>query len=447
MSEFNRLLFFFLVAWAIGACSPTNSADQSTPKQDNNNLVGESTGDDGASSDEQTPPAVDSLHVAREKVSRFSLDDEKFNVVRLAVGFQTFTSSQSPVVSYKLPRDADYVEIIRCRHDTVLNAGADPVNLVDLELSGLSEFDKGQLYRSNDYFKAAEDSNGCELVTDGHLGEAFIDSFSPSGTFRYLIRSCVTPKRLVDTEKLSARNCSRRVAISSEVLHTNTRKAKEQDALKMTSIYAAKIDATTTAMRALSEEAIDALTECEERNRQRIIDKKIRDAWITIAAAIIEVGVELVTVDTDGVSKARYYFWGKRGGWGIQSTIDRMQLLGALQGYLLAETFINLASSSHDMPRTCTRYLRLIDEYEILQHTLTDYGLQYAFYFEVADLARKGQLVVDGEPVTVPSVDDIRLFDESKDLPPPPESTDDEESGEAEGGDGNEGDASDADDV
>ena len=432
VSACYRIFLLFVSIWSFGACSPTNSNSTSSTRQDS-----ASERKDGTElSEEPQQPAVDPLYVTREKVSRFSLDDERFNVVRLAVGFQTFMTSQSPVVSYKLPRDSDYVEILRCRHDAVLNAGPDPISLVDLELSGLSEFEKGQLYRSNDYFKAAEDSNSCELITDGHLGESFIDSFSPSGTFRYLVRSCVTPTRLVDTEKLSSRNCSRRVAISSEVTHTNTRKEKEQDAFKMTSIYAAKIDATTTAMRALADEANDALTECEERNRQRIIDKKIRDAWITIGSAIIEVGIELVTVDPGDVSRLRYYFWGKRGGWGIQSTVDRMQLLGALQGYLLADTFIKLAGSAHDMPRSCTRYKRLIDEYGILQVSLTDFGFQYAYYFEVADLARKGQLVVDGEPVTIPTVDDIRLFDESTDLPPPPESTDD-----AEGGDNPEGEA------
>ena len=439
--------------WFAFACSPTNSRETSTARQQS----GEQSNLGETPNEEETgpeQPVVDKRFVPVEKVSRFSLDDEKFNVVRLAIGLQTFLESQSPVVTYKLPRDADYVEILRCKHDTILNAGATPVSLVDLELSGLSEFQKGQLYRSNDYFRAGEDSNSCELITDGHLGESFIDSFSPSGSYRYLVRACVTPKRLVDTEKLTKRNCSKRVAISSELVYTNERKAKEQKYLRLASAFASRIDATTSAMRALAEEGNRSLEECMERNRQRIIDKTIRDAWITMASAVIEVGFELYTVKAtskDG-SLLKHYFGGRKTGKGqlsIGRNMDRMQLLGASQGVLLADTFIKLAGSSHDMPRSCAEHDRLLDEYFILETTLVDLGFEYHYYSIAADFARQGQEVAGGVQLHIPQVD----FSQPRDFvdayfegygeqapPPPPESTDEDEE------EGNEEDADDEDD-
>lgn len=415
-----------------GACSPTNSRDASSAKQGGaDEPIG--LGSDSGSTQEQ--PEIDQRFVPLEKVSSFDLDDQKFSVVALAIGSKTFMNSESSVVIYKLPRDADYVEILRCKHDTILSGGVNPISLVELEISGLSDSEKAQAYRQNNYFRVAEDSKGCELVTDGHLGENFIDSFSPSGAFRYLVRSCVAPGRLIDKERLTSRNCSLRVAISSEVNYTNARKAKEQQALKLTSVYAARIDATTTAMRAIAEDGNEALEECMERNRQRIIDKTIRDAWITMASAVVEVGIELVTISPGPsaggkTSKLQYYTAGRRSGdagqLSFSRNLDRLQLLGATQGYLLSDTFIKLFGSSHDMERSCARHDRLINDYFILENSLIDYAFQFHHYMEVARLAQISQLVVDGVEVRVPSVEDYRNYEEEE-LPPPPESIDDEE--------------------
>lgn len=416
-----KFSFLIVSLWVLGSCSPSNNNSSTSTRKDSAADLDQEI--DPSTNDEQNQPQVDPQFIPRPKVSRFSLDDQKFNVVRLAVGLQSFVGSQTPVLSYKLPRDADYVEILRCEHNTILSGGVNPISLADLELSGLSEFEKGQLYRSSDYFKIAEDSNSCELVSDGHLGEAFLDSFSPSGDHRYLVRSCVTPTRLEDRDKLSGRNCSRRVAISDELTHTNTRKDKELEALRLSNIFAAKIDSTTSAMLALAEAINVEIEECYERNRQRVIDKKIRDAWITIASAVIEVGIEIVTVDPGDLNKLRYYLSlkGGKGGWGIQSTVDKLQILGAVQGFLLADTFQKILGSSHDMIRTCARYERLEKEYGIMEYQLLDYGFQYQLWLAVANLARAGQLVVDGVPIDIPVVEDSREYT------PPPVSTDDEE--------------------
>jgi len=390
-----------------GATGTAQSGSEGTAPGDINATskeLGAGTGEESSSlSEEDTGPKP----VVRPKVSAFEIDDKKFSLVQLTVGLQQFMTSETPVISYKIPELADYVEILRCRHNMSGIGG-----LRDLEMADMSEAEKAQEYRSKDYFKIAEADNACELITDGHARRDFLDTFAPTGSYFYLVRPCVAPGRLADKDQLTARNCSRRVGISSELSDfTNKRKAKEMEAMKLAAAYGSKMDATTNAMQQLASTANDVINECDERNRQRLITKKVREAWVTIFAAVAEVGVELATIPGTGPAEwLKHYTFRRKDSGTFESFMDLTQLIGALQGYMLADTFKKLTASSHDMIRTCATYKRLIDEYGILEKNLANFTFKYGYYFAIADLAQKGQLIADGEEIQLPKVDNMRGF-------------------------------------
>lgn len=363
-------------------------------------------------------PTTDTItYQIPSKVSAFTLDDKKFSINQIAIGLQTYVKSQTPVVSYKVPEGADYVEILRCRNDAVLTTGSDPINLVDIELSGRSDAEKAHLYRSNDYFKAGEDNLQCELLTQGYVGKEFFDAFAPSGSFRYMIRACVTPSRLIDQEGFSRRNCSRRVGFSALLAdYKNSRQKKEQDSLRLASIYASKMGTSTATMKFLAEGANAAINECEEREHQRLVEKKVRDAWITIAASVIETSFEITTLRS--TNKGLYGKLTKASkAKGKVSFLDVAQLIGATQGATLSETFIQIAGSSHDMPRSCATYKKIIDNYLIMEEALGQYSFKYLYYMEIAEIAQLNNLAVGGEEVDIPQVDDPRLFNTDTEIP------------------------------
>ena len=409
---------YMAIYFSLLACAPQSSKVSSRQtkigRSEAQSRIAQTPGSttDGRGHQNNTP-------ITRPKVSAFEIDDRKFSLIQLTVGIQTFMTSETPVISYKIPAMADYVEILRCRNNTPELSG-----LRDLELKYISEAAKAHEYRSRDYFAISEASRNCELITDGHAGADFFDNFAPSGSFVYLVRACISPKRLTQQEQLSSRNCSRRVGISTELNNfVNKRRRKEVQALKMTAVYGAKIDATTNTMQHLAGTANTVLEECSERNRQRLITKKIRDAWLTLFSAALEVGIELKTSNASengGIIK-HYNVFGRKGAAGKgEALFDLTQLLGATQGMIFADTFIKLSASSHDMTRTCATYKRLLDTYTIQANHLENYAFKYQYYLYLADLARTGQLVSSGQEVKIPAVEDIRIFE---DLPVPEVST------------------------
>ena len=89
---------------------------------------------------------------------------------------------------------------------------------------------------------------------------------------------------------------------------------------------------------------------------------------MTIFAAVLEVGTELLTIPGGNPAEwLKHYTFRRKGSGTFESFMDLTQLLGALQGYMLADTFKKLTGSSHDMVRTCATYKRLLDEYGILE--------------------------------------------------------------------------------
>lgn len=328
-----------------------------------------------------------------ERISRFRLDDRSFSVLKLAIGQQLFLESQSPVVAYKIPDVADYVEILRCQTNVILNAGTDTIKLTDIELSKFTPEQRDSFYRNNNFFAEAERQEECELVSTGTFREEFLDSWAPSGKYRWLVRACVSPNRLLDKEKLSTRNCSRRVAISSALQVSNNRKKKENSFLRKANQYSLEMEQIAQKMVWMGKEFNYALQFCEDFHHGEEIRKKKKEAIIILIATAIEVPLELATagravVDGKPVSFLKHYTNPKE-------IMDILQLMGALGGMTFVPILQALTFTSEDVPRTCPKTLNIEQQLAAATQELLIAGLRYGYYADRADIARKGQNALD----------------------------------------------------
>ena len=165
----KTIVTLWSLAFLILSCA--NPADQGANKR------GDKSDDDYG--DEVDAELEDQeVEYRRDKISAYQLDDAKFLVTKISLNTKDFMKSESPYLAYNRPKDADYVEILLCSADTILETGVEARRLADIELSGLSETEKNHLYRTNDYFTSASENDSCEISHTGTAELEFIDSFS-----------------------------------------------------------------------------------------------------------------------------------------------------------------------------------------------------------------------------------------------------------------------------
>lgn len=325
----------------------------------------------------------------RPAVSAYKLDEVDFRVNGIRVGKQQFMTSETPAVLFFRPQMADYVEIIRCKEDVIIQAGTEVLSNIDVGTS--SAADETKIMQSHDFWGAAEKKNGCLLVAQNYSNkEIFFDSFvktSPTGSsFRYLIRSCVNSERLAETEGLTERNCSKQVSTSPVLKnYINKRQENERVVLADLTRLQTQMDALGRHLYYTTIEYNNALKECEEANYKldkRLAEKRaiagIIGQGVSIAGAIygsnlqaqaaedlavdkaleqsIDAGTaaEIATADTaidKAVSAASDGF-----NWeaSFNATWNAKNVVGGV-GSSVAGMLLDLFASPNDYPRSCTR--------------------------------------------------------------------------------------------
>lgn len=263
-------------------------------------------------SEPSTPPAARTLTAAeqlaqesrllgsRRSVSIFELDESGFRINGLRVGMQDYMDASSPVVLFFLPELADFIEILRCRADTVIRGSFD--NLQDVDLGTNSLADESRSLQSNDFWKAASKTSGCLQIAQNYSDpKLFLDTFALSGSYRYVVRACVDNDRITDTEKLDTnRNCSKQVGISPVLKsYVNQRAEMEIEALQKAANLRMRADALGRELYAIAVRYNREESACEARN----VDAAARAQKTKAINAIIGAGISLgATILTGGTS-------------------------------------------------------------------------------------------------------------------------------------------------
>ena len=284
-----------------------------------------------------TPKSSVPIIPVRPSVNPYDLDLSPFYPLALVIGLEAYLDAKSPILSYRLPPQADYVEIIRCNNKTVIETGLESTSIQNLAVSTLSQAQKDALYSSIDYFALALANNDCAQLSLATTNATFSDTFAPSGSWFYLVRACVTPSRLLNVGQASNRNCSRQVAISAPLLtYTNSRDDKINNALRQENIATQNI---TSISQKITEEAqtySDDLDNCAKTEQDRAQALKKKNALAQLIGSGIELGIGIVTFSGGGFF-AFYMHFGFMAG-----------------GFTFGHILTNIMASSSDMPRTCT---------------------------------------------------------------------------------------------
>jgi hypothetical protein len=340
-------------------------------------------------------------------VSAFTLDTISFTILGVSVGLQNFMDSKAPVLSFQLPRDADYVEVLRCPSNAVIMSSTNAISMAKLPSIIASQSDLLSFYQQNDIFNGAAQTSSCMLVADALNRNSFVDSIAPSGNLVYLLRACVNPVRLTDAEKLSSRNCSLVVAVSPNLNgFVNSQQEDIQENLRMAASYSGKKDAVALRMQYIAAQANAALDKCEKEGHGAQVDKIVRDSWTNLGAAIAETTLDVLDAHFDqlknGITdwgeqlKAQFLPFSKVNGvakeWGqnASSTQQALMLLGDIQGYMLTDTLTKITAQSRDFARSCAAYQDLITQMQVAQVDLAAAVLGYAYYRMMAQLAHRG---------------------------------------------------------
>lgn len=326
----------------------------------------------------------------RPKVSAFQIDDEIFRVSGLRVGLQDYMSSQSPALSAFMPQQADYMEVLRCRADTVIRGTFD--SLVDVDLGSPSLQDEKRVLQSNDFWLAAAKANGCFLVTASFSARVFLDNAALSGGYRYVVRACVNADRLTDKELLTSRNCSKMVAISPLLQDfVNTRVERETQAFSEAQKHQDIIDGKGRQVYAMTVDLNNELVKCMNAEVNRQVNLKKRQAITSLLGFGASFGMKLLAPSGTAASAV-----GSQTSFGDRfksAWADKDQIMG--EGAQVASVLNNLLSSPGDFPRSCTAATKLEQDIVTATQQIKSEHELYAKAMDAAEAARRARLEME----------------------------------------------------
>ncbi|MEZ4742494.1 MAG: hypothetical protein R3B45_08610 [Bdellovibrionota bacterium] len=411
---------------------------------------------DGSSS-ESYDPLNNGLMIIdpRPPVSAFQLDEFQFHVGGVRVGLQDYMQSESPAISFFRPELADYVEILRCSKDTIIQSGVYTLKDVELGASQIEELT--QILRANDFWTVAEQTNGCTLVASDYSDrELFIDGAAPSGGYRWIVRACVHATRLM-TAGLTTRACTKQISVSPVLENfKNKRIESERLAMEQARMEQNKMDSLGRAIYYKTVEYNNALARCQEREDERaanVVRKRaianIVGQGIGIGATIYAAGSAIssagasagataaessvavesaatetviansssnigmansasnrlgtaagntvantATTNTANIGGSFSYSAAAQAAWNTAGTTGIGTLGGGL-GTSITSAINDLFSSSSDIPRSCAQAQKIRNEGSIITNQLKSAHQLFAIKMDQATIVRKNRVSLE----------------------------------------------------
>lgn len=229
----------------------------------------------------------------KDPVHGIRLDQPEFRISAFRVGIQTFLQHDTPILSYEMPLDSDFVEIIRCKDDQLIFGGADYLHQVELGSKDLAEETK--IFQRNDFWQAALSQSDCLLLTTSYTDLSFEDTFATTGSYRYYIRACIEPDRLSGAREFSSKNCSRFVSQSTAVEHVNKRSEEELAVLKASSDLTSQIHSLNRSIIYKTMLLNKQLFQCQERNQKKVLTYNKKNAIANILGVSVAVGIPAIS--------------------------------------------------------------------------------------------------------------------------------------------------------
>jgi hypothetical protein len=306
----------------------------------------------------------------RAPVSAFLLDEAEFKINGTQVGLQDYLDHETPVVNYLLPKNADYVEILRCPSEVALLSRSG--KLINIMAGSKNVTELTDALKETNFWKQAEESTKCSLIaSEYNTSEVFHDESAPSRDLYYLVRACVSPDRLSDTKYLGKRNCSYMLGVTI-VLEgfKNLRSQKNIEALDNASQEKRKMDSLGREIYTKTVDLNNVLYECEKKETERKIRVARKGAISKIIGLGLSIGASIYTAPTGMGAKELFKT--------IWETKDDV----AGRAVNISGVISDLTSDPDDFPRSCVEHKKLLTEiYAISQ----DFKLSHEKYSSLLD--------------------------------------------------------------
>lgn len=148
----------------------------------------------------------------KPRISAAELDGASMRLNLFHVSLFEFSRFKYPIISFSFPEKADYVQIIRCRHDARLG------DLGNIEIGATNTKEADEKYKTYDYWKTTSEMLGCVVVSTSVSVDKFVDFFAGDGSWVYVGRACVQKSRLpADSSEATLSSCSRQVSKTLEL--------------------------------------------------------------------------------------------------------------------------------------------------------------------------------------------------------------------------------------
>lgn len=208
-------------------------------------------------------------------VSIAQLSDPSFRVSWFVVGLASHIDSKSPVLNYKIPEQADFVQLLRCRADNAI-------------LQSIKS--AVQDNRPSDSWESAKTA-GCKQITQIGISQTtYLDVAASSDTYRYVIRSCIDGSRYVGAIT-TAPLCSNYLNVTpNDLPFQNTREQAEQRAYEEANKH---LETQNQAIRQISNAALE-VNNAKAKCQQDVADRQKALAQQQGILKIVGVGLSVV---------------------------------------------------------------------------------------------------------------------------------------------------------
>lgn len=330
-----RLGFLVVAAWSVAFVSMISSCLE--PPQRSGGHV--SLRSEDASGEEAEGKA---------KIFTTDLHSSRFQVVAPQVAPQACMDHHLPVLSYMLPDDSEFLQILRCNQDLELTASSGQ-NLT--EVLSLPPVDLQLEMQATDFFQDALASGQCVMVHHGFKEHSvFYDLTAPSGVY-YLLRACVTAERIRDREVAGIEYCSRWVSRSPVWKHDNPMGRAAIEKLEGAAHLQVQTQQSYHKLYNIASSMFEALGACDAAEADRQIAVRQKRALNTLLSLGVGAGV--------GASSGQ-------GFWGSLATGDALSAS-------ISSVLNDFTARPEDFPRSCYRGDQLHREFIIEIRRFTDH--------------------------------------------------------------------------
>lgn len=292
------------------------------------------------------------LHTTRFLIAKPQIAPQS---CRLTVSDQRKTI-KLPVLSYILPEESEYIQVLRCQSSLRLRSVTEGKYLNDIHSRPLEDLVAQMSY--TDFWAQAINSGQCSSAHHAFEGHTvYYDTVAKNNTY-YLLRACVGADSIRDREIAGNEFCSRVVTRTDVWNQSSDSETDSLDKLEKVAALEVEQQGQYRDLFNTSSQLFDALKECDDVEANRQIAVRRKKALDTLISSGLGAGLGAMTGE---------------------NLVGSLQRGSGGMGPQIASVLNDLTSDSADFPQSCYKgnrlYRNLVNQIKLYRFTSTNIDL------------------------------------------------------------------------